>query len=246
VPDEAIPAATLIVVRDRPGSAPELLMVERAKGMAFAAGAWVFPGGRIDQADRALADRLGVDAAAVAAIRETLEETAVPVGLSPVPDEEAALDLQGALVGEQDFADLLERAGLSLDAEALTPFARWVPKFHAVRRFDTLFYVAREPAGEWQPRVIAGECAAAAWLTAASVLKREQRGDARLIFPTRRTLERLAQHGSFEEIRADATAHPVEPVTPWVEDRDGEKFITIPANLGFPVTREKLDGLWRG
>jgi hypothetical protein len=78
------------------------------------------------------------------------------------------------------------------------------------------------------------------------VLEREQRGDARLIFPTRRTLERLAQHGSFEEIRADAMAHPVEPVTPCVEELGGEKYITIPANLGFPVTREKLEGLWRG
>ena len=49
--DDAIPAATLIVVRDRPDGPPELLMVERSEGMAFAAGALVFPGGRIDAAD---------------------------------------------------------------------------------------------------------------------------------------------------------------------------------------------------
>ena len=53
--DDAIPAATLILVRDRAGAAPELLMVERAAGMAFAAGAWVFPGGRIDKADEIIA-----------------------------------------------------------------------------------------------------------------------------------------------------------------------------------------------
>jgi 8-oxo-dGTP pyrophosphatase MutT (NUDIX family) len=246
VADEAIPAATLIVVREAADGPPELLMVERAEGMAFAAGAWVFPGGRIDEADRALAERLGIDAAAVAAIRETLEETAVPLGLSPVLDGQAALGLQRELVGEADFGGLLLAAGLSLDAGALTPFARWVPKFHAVRRFDTLFYLAEAPPGDWQPQVIAGECAGAAWLRAADVLERERLGQGRLIFPTRRTLERLAQHGSFEEIRADALAHPVEPVTPWVEERNGEKFITIPDNLGFPVTQEKLDGLWRG
>jgi hypothetical protein len=128
----------------------------------------------------------------------------------------------------------------------LTPFARWVPKFHAVRRFDTLFYVAKAPDGDWQPQVIAGECAGASWLSAAEILEREQRGVTRLIFPTRRTLERLAQHGSFEEIRADAAAHRIDPVTPWVEDVAGEKFIAIPDDLGFPVTRERLDGLWRG
>jgi hypothetical protein len=71
-------------------------------------------------------------------------------------------------------------------------------------------------------------------------------GEARLIFPTRRTLERLAQHADFEAIRADALTHPIEPISPWVEDKDGEKFITIPSHLGFPVTQERLDGLWRG
>ena len=88
--DEAIPAATLIVLRDRETGPPELLMVERAAGMAFAAGALVFPGGRIDEADRGLADQLGIDAATVAAVRETLEETAIPVGLAPMPEEQKA------------------------------------------------------------------------------------------------------------------------------------------------------------
>lgn len=244
--DEAIPAATLIVVRDRPGAPPELLMVERAEGMAFAAGALVFPGGRIDEADRRHAQQLGSDGAIVAAIRETVEETAVPVGLTPVPDEPAARALQARLVADEDFGECLAQAGLSLDPAALTPFARWVPKFHAVRRFDTLFFVARCPAGDWRPNAIERECAGAFWLTAQEVLDREQRGQARLIFPTRRNLERLAQHSSFAQIQADALAHAVEPVTPWVEERDGEKFITIPGHLGYPVTQEKLDGLWRG
>jgi 8-oxo-dGTP pyrophosphatase MutT (NUDIX family) len=246
VTDEAIPAATLIVVRERAGAAPELLMVERAEGMAFAAGALVFPGGRIDEADRELAGELGADAAAIAAIRESVEETAVPVGLDPVPDAAAALELQRALAADEPFGPLLAARGLRIDSGALTPFARWIPKFHAVRRFDTLFYVALCPPGDWQPRVIERECAGAAWLSAAEVLDRDRAGEARLIFPTRRTLERLAQHSSFQAIRADAIGHPIEPVTPWVEERDGEKFITIPGHLGFPVTQERLDGLWRG
>ena len=244
--DDAIPAATLIVVRDRTSGPPEILMVERSEGMAFAAGAMVFPGGRIDPSDHKLGAALGIAPHAVAAIRETIEETAIPVGLAPVPDARAAASLQAALIADASFSDSLEAAGCMIDAAALTPFARWVPKFHAVRRFDTLFYIGEAPAGEWEPRVVEAECAGASWSTAADILDRDRRGAARLIFPTRRTLERLAQHSSFAEICADALSHPIEPVTPWVEEKDGERFITIPDHLGFPVTQERLDGLWRG
>jgi hypothetical protein len=163
-----------------------------------------------------------------------------------LPDGDTALQLQRDLTTDKHFAAALADAGCRLDAGSLTAFARWVPKFHAVRRFDTLFFIAEAPAGEWEPRVIEGECAGALWVSAREVLNRECRGEARLIFPTRRTLERLAQHSSFDAIRADALAHPIEPISPWVEDRDGEKFITIPSHLGFPVTQERLDGLWRG
>ena len=245
--DEAIPAATLIVVRDRASGPPELLMVERAGGMAFAAGALVFPGGRIDGSDRDLAQALGAgDGAMVAAIRETIEETAIPVGIAPLPDAEQSALLQTALVADKGFGRLLDAAGLKLQFEALTPFARWVPKFHAVRRFDTMFYVAEAPAGEWQPRVITGECSAARWLAAAQILAMEQDGRAKLIFPTKRTLERLAMHTSFAAICADAKAHPIEPVTPWIEERDGQQYITIPGHLGYPVTAEPFAGQWRG
>ena len=246
--DEPIPAATLVVVRDRSDEPPELLMVERARGMAFAGGALVFPGGRIDEADRRMAERLGLGdgAARVAAIRETVEETAVAVGIDPLPSFDDALAMQGALVEDRPFAELLDDSGLGLDLEALTPMARWLPNFHTTRRFDTLFFIARAPAGDWQPSVITGECSGAFWVTAADALERERSGDARLIFPTRRNLERLALHPGFEAMRADAQAHPVEPITPWVEEFAGDRFVAIPADLGYPVTREKLDGLWRG
>ena len=239
--DDAIPAATLILVRERLPGAPELLMVERATGMTFAGGAMVFPGGRIDDADRAIADD---DAAKVAAIRETLEEVAIPVAIDPLPSREQSLNLQLELLAERPFADLVDPQ--SMRFEELIPFARWVPKFHAKRRFDTLFFLARAPEGDWTPNTVPGECAGAEWVTAAEVLERDRDSEVQLIFPTRRTLERLAQHASFEAMLADAAAHPIEPVTPWVEEHDGERFITIPEGIGYPVTREKLEGLWRG
>ncbi|MGI8612247.1 MAG: NUDIX hydrolase [Sphingomicrobium sp.] len=247
--DEPIPAATLVVVREGAADGPpELLMVERARGMAFAGGALVFPGGRIDDSDRRLAEAFGLadGGARVAAIRETIEETAVAVGIEPLPSFAGALALQRELVADRPFGELLGENALTLDLAALTPLARWLPNFHVTRRFDTLFFIAAAPAGDWQPTVIPGECSGAYWLAAADALDRERSGEARLIFPTRRNLERLAKHESIAAMCADAEAHPIEPITPWVEEQDGERFVTIPGGLGYPVTREKLDGLWRG
>ena len=245
--DDAIPAATVILVRERGQASPELLMVERAVDMAFAGGAWVFPGGRIDEADWHLGARFGEDGAArVAAVREALEETAIPVGLAPLPSPEISAGLQRDLLADAELGRLIDEHGLSLDVEGLTPLARWVPRFHAKRRFDTLFYVARAPEGDWVPQVLERECAGAHWIAAAEALERDRRGELQLIFPTRRTLERLAQHSTYDEIVADARSHPIEPISPWVDEIDGEHFITIPEGIGFPVTREKLEGLWRG
>jgi len=107
---------------------PELLMVERSAQMAFAAGALVFPGGRIDDADRELAGGMAHDdAAKVAAIRETIEETAIPAGLDPLPGEDEARQLQDALAADRPLAGLLREAALSLNLQRLTAFARWVP-----------------------------------------------------------------------------------------------------------------------
>lgn len=246
--DPAIPAATLILVRDRTSGPPEVLMVERAAGMAFAGGALVFPGGRIDAADRALSSTLGIEdeGAAVAAIRECIEETAIPAGIDPVPEAAVARALQRDLLADRPLSAVLEDEGFRLDMSALVPFARWVPKFHATRRFDTLFLIARAPDGDWVPNAVEGECADAFWITAKEALERDRAGTAALIFPTRRNLERLAQHSSFADICADAERHPIEPITPWMEEHGGEKFVTIPDHVGYPVVRERLEGLWRG
>ena len=246
--DPAIPAATLILVRDMADGPPEYLMVERAATMAFAAGALVFPGGRIDPEDVELGERLGLPngAAIIAAVRETIEETAVAVALDPLPDAAHSLELQRDLLGGMSLAAMLDHHSLRLVPTALTLFARWLPKFHATRRFDTIFFIASAPPGDWHPNVGERENSSAEWVTARDVLDRDRGGTASLIFPTRTTLHRLAPHGGYAEIVADAAAHPVETVTPWLEERDGERWLTIPGHLGYPVTQEKIEGLWRG
>jgi 8-oxo-dGTP pyrophosphatase MutT (NUDIX family) len=244
----AIPAATLIVMRERPGGAPQILMVERTRRMAFAGGAMVFPGGRIDRADEELAaGHAEPDAAArVAAIRETLEESAVAVGLEPTPPADLAAQLQRDLHEGARFDMLLDRHGMSLDLAALTPFARWRPAFHQARIFDTLFFLAEAPPGDWRPVPQEAECESVEWLTAREVLDRLGRGEASAIFPTLRNLERLAQFDSVDQARADALAHPIETITPWIAEHDGVSYLCIPEGLGYPVTREPLESVRRG
>ena len=120
------------------------------------------------------------------------------------------------------------------------------PAFHQARIFDTLFFIAEAPAGDWRPHPQPGECEAVEWLAAAEVLARVARGEASAIFPTIRNLERLAQFESIAAARADAEAHAIETITPWIADHDGEPHLFIPDHLGYPVTRESLASVRRG
>ncbi|MEI9851038.1 MAG: NUDIX hydrolase [Sphingomonas sp.] len=239
--DEAVPAATVIVMRPAPPGPPELLMVERAAAMRFAGGMLVFPGGRVDPGDRALAALLPGDpddmAARIAAIRETIEEAGVPVGLDP--GRAAIAALRDALYAGEPMGALLEAAGEALDPHALIPFARWLPRGLHGRIFDTRFYLALAPAGA-EPVVDGNENVRAFWASARAVLDASEAGEAAVIFPTRRNLERLALYASFEEAAAHARAHPVRTVTPWVEQRVDGEYLCIPEGLGYPVTAEPL------
>jgi 8-oxo-dGTP pyrophosphatase MutT (NUDIX family) len=238
---EAIPAATVIVMRETADGPPELLIVERARAMSFAGGALVFPGGRVDPGDHVLAMTLDGDpedlAARIAAVRETIEEAGVAVGVT-VPAA-AIPDLQRRLYAGEAMGALLDEVGGALDLDALVPFARWLPAGVHHKVFDTRFYLARAPKHA-EPVVDGNENVRVFWASARAVLDAADRGEATIIFPTRRNLERLALFASFADAAADARAHPVRTVTPWIEHRDGGEHLCIPDDLGYPVTSEPL------
>ncbi|RSV43904.1 NUDIX domain-containing protein [Sphingomonas sp. ABOLE] len=235
---EAIPAATVIVMREVAGGPPELLMVERSRAMAFAGGALVFPGGRIDPGDHLLTDCHDDAAARVAAIRETIEEAGLALGLRCAPGTLATI--RAALHAGEPFAQLLTEAGLALDLDALVPFARWLPYGLPHRVFDTRFYLARAPEGV-APEVDGSENVRLCWITAQGALDLADRGEAMVIYPTRRNLERLALFDGFDSAMAQARRFPIEPITPFVESRGGVDWLCIPEGLGYPVTAERMD-----
>lgn len=241
----ATPAATLVLFRDQVDGAPELLMVERATTMAFAGGAIVFPGGKIDADDHILAGRhpdLEPECAAarVAAIRETIEESGIPVGVVGAPEGPWLNEARAALHARQPFSTLLDAAALTLDLDALVPFARWRPNFRETRVFDTRFYIARAPDGLPEAVVDETENVRTFWNSAQDTIDAALRGDVHVIFPTLRNLERLALFDSFAAARLHTFATPVGMVTPWIEETDGRRHLCIPEGLGYPVTRESF------
>lgn len=250
----ARPAATLVVFDEsRPGTPPSLLMVRRSEKMVFAGGAVVFPGGRVDEDDHAVAARFaaaGVSddgAFRVAAIRETIEETGLGVGLDGVSDFAGVSEfLRVGLNEGRAFSQLLDEAGASLTLDTLVPFARWLPKLHAERRFDTRFYIVRAPAVAATLSVDHSENTALFWSSAQRTLSMADEGSISVIYPTRRNLERLAQYGSFDEALDCTRRHPPEIISPVVEKRDDGLYLCIPHGHGYPVTEERLEAAIRG
>ena len=251
----ATPAATMVIFRANPdGGAPLLLMVERIKAMAFAGGAAVFPGGKVDPADFDYAEMLrgplplDEAAARLAAIRETIEEAGLALGLTGVSDPADCDDARAELHNGESLQAVCNRHGWTPNFEQLVPWSRWRPPAfeRASRVFDTRFYLV--DAGNAAPiaTVDHTENRALFWATAAESLECANEGKIKIIFPTRRNLERLAMFGSFDAASAHAAEHPVSTVLTYIDKREDGSWLCIPDGHGYPVLAESLDQAMRG
>lgn len=250
----AIPAATVLLLRDAPRF--EVLMIARHKDSSFAGGALVFPGGRVDPGDRhpewrtharGLAPEPLIAAAQVAAIREAFEETGVVLAYDDtgaMASGAQALLLherrRGIEKGQTHFLDFVRAEKLTLACDALHLFAHWTAPPNLHKRFDTLFFAARFPEGQ-QALEDGDEATEALWIAPAAAVEARTAGQRRIIFPTARNLELLALSLSAGEVFALAAKRPIRSVTPQVVSRNGESFLTIPDDLSYPVTEEKLE-----
>ena len=251
----ATPAATMVIFRQNPaGGAPLILMVERIKAMAFAGGAAVFPGGKVDAADFDYAEMLGgplpLDEAAarLAAIRETIEEAGLALGLSGVTNPADCDAARAALHDGESLQAICVRHGWTPDFDQLVPWSRWRPPAieRARRVFDTRFYLV--DAGNTTPLATVDhtENRALFWASAAEVLEKADREEIMVIFPTRRNLERLAMFGSFDAAAAHAAEHPVSTVLSYVDKREDGNWLCIPDGHGYPVLQEPIATAMRG
>ncbi|HEU4562258.1 MAG TPA: NUDIX domain-containing protein [Longimicrobium sp.] len=252
-PVEARPAATVLLLRDTEGGL-EALLLRRHKRSGFAAGAWVFPGGVVDERDRdaALVERLDgptpgewarrlglVDAGealgyVAAAIREAFEETGIllahrdPDATQPRdPGEGLEVARRALLNAVVDLRDVLVTNGLRLSGAELIYIAHWITPLPEPRRYDTRFFAAHAPAGA-ECVVHDAEMTDALWLRPAEAVQRFEAGEMKLLPPTVHTLRRLARYGSWEQMRAWLQDAPVPSITPRMERHPDGVAIVVP------------------
>ena len=235
-PVPARPAATIMVLRDGPRG-PEVLMLRRSQKASFFPHAWVFPGGRVDDADAQVATRGTIDGlpadvypSAVAAIRECFEESGVWLG-----DGAASPALRAALNARQ--ATLLDAPHLVADLERVELWSWWITPENELKRYDTRFFVTAlrpdELAHAAQARHDEVETVDSAWLRPEDALAAT---DVFLAPPTFLTLQELAAYPTAAAAVAAAQARHRRPTMPvHARSPQGELIIALPGDPLHPV-----------
>ena len=257
IPDPpAVPrdSATVILVRDG-ATGLEVFMLERHLRSDFAGGAYVFPGGTIDDRDvdpevaqffdgpsptdaaklvdapkdRALAFHL-------CAIRETFEEAGVllarragkPVRMQDDADRFAMHRRELAARGDS-LASFAEEMQLRSAADLLHYFSRWVTPAFSPKRYDARFFVASMPEGQ-DPLHDDVETTASTWITPADAVAQAREGLFSIIFPTRKTLEELARFATAAALIASTRGKKIEAILPSVVLANGEARVVLPGD----------------
>lgn len=229
----AIPrdAATLILLRQAapPGSGIEVLMLQRHANSSFMPGAYVFPGGVVEETDygpeveclccgltSARAHNVIPDVSPpgkalgffVAAVREAFEEAGIllvcgessgPAALSDQQQLRFAQCRRRVQENPYVFASLIKKEGLKIAADSLFYFAHWITPEASPIRFDARFFVAAAPLDQ-EASFDGLETTAARWISPSELLRAHQKGDLYLPVPTLSSVSALAGFSSAGEV----------------------------------------------
>jgi 8-oxo-dGTP pyrophosphatase MutT (NUDIX family) len=251
-------AATVVLLRDR-AEGPQVYLHERRRGNIYTAGAYVFPGGCVDQKDAdsayegrsgafnaqqaahtlGLGDPLQAWSLYVAALRETFEESALLIGEPrevPPDPERWRLARQEINAGRCSFLDVLERLDFLLLPGALRYLTHWVTPPQEQRRFDTRFFVCRAPADQ-RAEVDGREALDAGWFAVKEVIQAQREERMKLAPPTYCVLEELAQEPDVATMLARAPNRPIEPVHPRLVGVGESVTVLLPGDGEYAVSR---------
>jgi glyoxylase-like metal-dependent hydrolase (beta-lactamase superfamily II)/8-oxo-dGTP pyrophosphatase MutT (NUDIX family) len=224
------PAATLILLRDG-ASGPEVLMLQRTQSAVFLGGAYVFPGGSLDEsdADPRILKRIRGEAKIppapywVAAIRECFEEGGI---LFLSRKDNQPLHAESLMhYRKRPFVELLENEDLYIPADSVAYYGHWITAPGRPRRFDTRFFLAVAPEGQTGSHD-AVETVHDVWLTPREALERGARNEIELVPATQQTLQDLKSFKTAREAFETVRARPEPEVNRacWAQGKDGAKL----------------------
>lgn len=249
------PATTVLLLRPSKrgdkASPLEVFMVVRHHQIDSFSGAIVFPGGKLEEADgdKRLRARSGGPATIsddelkfrIAGVREAFEECGVLLArkrgqkaliaaadLKPIEDRWRAKLAKD----EASILDLVEAEDLELATELMTPYAHWITPTFVPKRFDTWFFLAEAP--EDQVALHDGsESTDSVWIGAQEAIDEATAGKRTLVHATQKNLELLAEGGTVAGAIAAAAVRKIVTVQPWVETRDGKRYLHLPPDAGY-------------
>ena len=212
---EPRPSSTVVLVRSAE-PLPEIFMVRRHARSSFGS-AYAFPGGVLEPADRrvhdccagistATANRLlglehnGLDYYS-AAVRELFEESGVLLGECGLDAVQLATTRTRLNDGSLSWDAFVRESDVTLDCAALSYFSFWITPVELPRRYSTRFFLAELPTGQSASHC-GGELTDSCWMSAREVLQARKAETMTVHYPTRKTLERLAEFDSTSDVHA--------------------------------------------
>src|SRR5471030_505322 len=249
------PATTVLLLlpskKGDAGSPLEVFMVVRHHAIDSFSGALVFPGGKLEDSDGDAklkarcggADKISADELKfrVAGIREAFEECGVLLARKPGQCSViAAADLKSIedkwrarlVKNEANMLNLVEAEDLQLATDLMTPFAHWITPTFVPKRFDTWFFLAEAPQD--QIALHAGsESTDSVWIAPQAAIDESKAGKRTLVHATTKNLELLAEGKTVTGALSQASERKIVTVEPWVETREGKRFLHIPEGAGY-------------
>ncbi len=265
-----LPAATVVLVRER-NNELQVLLLKRSAASRFMGGSYVFPGGRVESADENLqlwkahldcpaekiAIRIGGDAAgdqtlatAVAAVRETFEETGVLLAHGHKSPEDLLRTFREARLSGRLPPDWLQRLavkkGWVIELSRLFRWSRWITPDQMRYRYDTWFFLARMPEDQvCLPDM--KETVHHLWISPGDALRNNLSGKVPLSPPTLVTLHQMlpfARQRSLED--AAASRSWGIPMQPRLISEGGKKIILEPWDPDYHRSEVRIQDLVSG
>jgi 8-oxo-dGTP pyrophosphatase MutT (NUDIX family) len=253
------PAATLVLLRDRPGGGVEVLLMRRHLKSKFAAGDFVYPGGKIEPDDnpedaaswcvglevKTAARRLDLEAAPrtalgywIGAIRETFEEAGLLLAVDAAGRDVAVQAPRFAEYRRACHADnrafwtMIRTEGLRLATDRLVYFAHWITPEEQPLRFDTRFFAAPAPAGQ-EATGDDYEMTDLKWLTPAEAVEAQRRGEISLRNPTVRNLMLFDGARTTAEALDGVRHREVRTIRPRIIMDGDQRKVLMPGDPGY-------------